>query len=171
MRWDFSLGKGGLMAVAAGLAAAAVLLFFAGMLVGAAAAAPDATLALAADSLRARDTAAASAPCPPPAAKSPTAGSADTTAAAAGASAPAGPFRARGVLTAAVRPPAVRPFRGDADGGEGEGAAPVAVFRSERRALALLRRMSARGEEAVIQAEAAPDGGPVFRVLAARSAP
>jgi hypothetical protein len=52
----------------------------------------------------------------------------------------------------------------------GDRPAPVAVFRDERRALALRARMNARGGEAVVQAELAPDGEPVFRVLPAAMA-
>lgn len=81
------------------------------------------------------------------------------------AHAPAGPCPPATADSTAVPAPAAAPAVREEDGG---GA--VAVFRDERRALAMLERMSARGVDVVIEAEAARDGEPVFRVRPARGA-
>ena len=145
MAYDFSLEKGGLAAVAAGLLASGLLLFFAGLLLGAASAAREPELALALETPVQRDSAAAhpaaAEPCPakPAAPPAPAAGTADAT--------------PKSTLAPA------------------DGALPGNTFRDEGRALAMLRRMDARGVEAVIEATPGPDGAPVFRVLAATGSP
>ncbi len=151
MRYDFSLDRTGLAALLAGLGMAGVLLFLAGLLMGAAASErePGLTMAVdtaAADTLAASDTAsivpAAATACPPAAGASP---------------APAGDGGA----------PSSAPDAAAAANAADEGQPVVATFRDERRAMAMLERMGSRGEEAVIEARAADDGGAVFRVVAA----
>jgi hypothetical protein len=149
MPYDFSLEKRGLAAVAAGLLASGLLLFFAGLLLGAASAAKEPELALALETAARGDSAAAhpaaAAPCPEKPAARPV------------PAAPAAPTPAAGAADAAAQ----------GTPGPAEAGLPGNTFRDEGQALALLRRMDARGVEVVIEATPGADGAPVFRVLAA----
>jgi hypothetical protein len=162
MRYTFSLTRGGAIAVASGAALGTVLVFAAGLLVGASAAAPrehvDALLpmdsAQLAAEVKADSAAADSAAALPEFQDCPSAEAASfpvTEGTGVGSQAAFG-----WVPPATGGPDPYAPD--DADG------RTMGTFRDETQALALMRRIDARGTPSFIDARLGPDGAPVFRV-------
>jgi hypothetical protein len=193
MRYDFSLEKGGAVALAVGAATALVLVFFAGVVTGAAAGAHAPELAMTLDSAALRDSAAAGS-C------GTSADSASTDSAS--SSSPAATTTAMLRLPGPTLAPYAAPRPGDsaaiaaalatprdasvtvsARNAAWESAArdaareefdapgePVAVFDDETRALAMLQQIASHGGDAVIEAEPDDGGGVAFRVVLAGGA-
>jgi hypothetical protein len=166
MRYTFTLGRGGVFAVASGTVIGTALVFAAGLLVGAAAAVPEEDALLRADSARlaAHYAAIDSAAAADTAEVGPYDGCPEADPSSASWTGEWGGGAYRTALRAVDLPPP--PFTGGPDPYELDDAdgRTVGTFADEDPALAMLRRMELRGETGFIDARLGEEGEPVFRV-------